>query len=351
MPAIVQLPVMRYTLLCGASFLLLVLLAGFTQAQIGGIDSDPGGFGTGGANVIEGRIYYSNNRQLDKRVRVRLSSVTVGDYTVYTDDNGAFTFRRLAAGRYTLTVEAGREFNAAYETVEFRVRGGQVARVEIRLQPRETGNNSGQPGVLDAALANVPKPAVDLYQKAIASAQSGDSKKAVEQLKSAVQIYPQFTLALNVLGVQYMRLNLLGEAAAAFRDALAVTPDAYLPRFNLGMTLLQQKKYAEAETEFSRAIQKNDSSVVAHLYRGRVLIHLRRFGEAEKELRRVISLGGDEAAMAHRYLGALYKEQSKNKRAVEELERYLKLVPNAKDAAQIREIIIELQKQASATGK
>ncbi|MBA2340346.1 MAG: hypothetical protein H0V88_08110 [Pyrinomonadaceae bacterium] len=52
--------------------------------------------------------------------------------------------------------------------------------------------------------------------------------------------------------------------------------------------------------------------------------------------------------MAHRYLGALYKEQGKNKRAIEALEKYLRLVPKATDAAQIRQIIDELRGQAPA---
>jgi regulator of sirC expression with transglutaminase-like and TPR domain len=43
--------------------------------------------------------------------------------------------------------------------------------------------------------------------------------------------------------------------------------------------------------------------------------------------------------LAHRYLGALYSERGDKARGVQELETYLRLVPNARDAEQIREII------------
>ena len=45
--------------------------------------------------------------------------------------------------------------------------------------------------------AGVPKEAVDSYKKAMQSAQGGNNKKAVEQLNSALAIYPKFSLALR----------------------------------------------------------------------------------------------------------------------------------------------------------
>jgi regulator of sirC expression with transglutaminase-like and TPR domain len=106
---------------------------------------------------------------------------------------------------------------------------------------------------------------------------------------------------------------------------------------------LLQKKYAEAEVELHRATDKNDKSALAHLYRARALIRLQGDDEAEKELKRAIAIGGDEANLAHRYLGALYMQRHDNTQAISELETYLRLTPKAEDANQIREIIKELR--------
>ena len=75
------------------------------------------------------------------------------------------------------------------------------------------------------------------------------------------------------------------------------------------------------------------------------MIRLERRDEAEKELQRAIAIGGDEASLAHRYLGALYVERGEKERAIAELETYLKLMPKAQDANQIREIIKGLREK------
>ena len=43
-----------------------------------------------------------------------------------------------------------------------------------------------------------------LYEKALQFGKSGDSEKAIENLKAALSLFPKFPLALNELGVQYL---------------------------------------------------------------------------------------------------------------------------------------------------
>jgi tetratricopeptide (TPR) repeat protein len=73
------------------------------------------------------------------------------------------------------------------------------------------------------------------------------------------------------------------------------------------------------------------------------LIKLKRYGEAQSELESAISNGGENLALAHKYLGGLYQVAHKNQRAADELEKYLKLDPKAKDADQIQGLIRELR--------
>lgn len=322
--------------------LLLVAPATFAQTDTG-IDSEPGDPGIGGVNTIQGRIYTPSGRQLGRRVRVRLGGVRA-EVSVMSDDNGAFTFRRLTGGTYRLTVEAGKEFETASETVDILDsplrdrRAGQIVSVQVRLKLK-TDEKELKPGTVNAALAAIPKAARELYEKALVAAQAGEPKRAVEHLKKAVAVYPEFTLAFNELGVQHLRLGQTERAADALRAALKLEPETFILRLNYGIILLQRKQFAEAEGELSRAVKLGESSFAAHLYRGRALIGLRRSDEAEKELLRALALGGDEARMAHRYLGALYLEQGNIVRAVESLETYLRLDPQAGEAAQIRAII------------
>jgi Tfp pilus assembly protein PilF len=328
------------------ALLLFTLLASASHAQSSaGLDSDIGNPGLGGRNTIQGRIYYPSGHPLDRRVRVKVSSVRGGPASIMTDDNGSFTIQRLTDGTYNLTVDAGSEYETATESVQIIEgggRGGPGQTVFVQINLRLKASTGNQPGLVNAARANVPKAARDLYEQALASSQAGDHKKAIEQLKKAVSLFPDFLLALNELGMQYLQINELDHAAESLRAALKQAPDEFIMRLNYGLVLLQQKKYAESESELRSAIEKNDSSAPAHEYHGRALIGLRRLDEAEKELQRALALGGDEAANSHRYLGAIYIQRGEDARARAELQEYLRLRPKVRDAEEIRQIIRDL---------
>jgi Tfp pilus assembly protein PilF len=327
------------------SVTLLLLVAASAQAQSAnsGIDSDPGIGMKRGTNIIDGHVAYPSGQAVDRRLRVRLSSVNVGEFSTMTDENGAFAFRRLRDGTYFLTVEAGKEYQQANETVTFFDNRGQILTVQIDLRLKAPDRNRA--GVVNAALAGVPKQSLELYKQALASSQANDTKKAIEQLKSALALYPDFLLALNEIGVQYQKAGELDKSVEAFRTALKLAPDAFILHLNYGFVLMQKREFVEAEAQLHRATELKDASTTAHLYRGKALVKLGKLPEGEKELLRVISLGGDDVAMAHRYLGAIYIEQKKNAQAADSLEKYLSLVPKAKDGEQIRELVKQLRAQ------
>lgn len=313
----------------------------------GGVES--GDLGTGGRHVIQGRLYLPTGRKLERRLRVRLSGVRGGENSTLTDDNGAFIFRRLAAGTYTVTVEGGREFETATETVDIfdgprrTDQPGQVFTVQIRLEEKRAVRDAPRPGVVSAAAPPVPQAARERYEKALEASAAGDHKRAVKELKAALELHPQFPLALNELGAQSMRLGQLGDAADAFAAAVKLAPEEPVLRINYGILLIRQKKYAEAEAQLARAVELDAESAAARLHRGHALIRLGRGAEAEAELRLAVKLGGTGAALAHRYLGALYVERGDDARAAVELEEYLRLAPDAADAAPVRAILAGLK--------
>lgn len=326
-------------------------LAVSTRGQMGGVDSDPGFPGTGGRNIIEGRIYYPSGRNVDKRVKVKLIGIRGGDFFTLTDTNGAFAFRRIAAGSYTVSVDAGIDYEPTTEQVEVSdatSRGSEIGRtfsLQIQLRPKLTPGGSAKASVLDAALAGVPKPAVDLYEKAMNSLRAGDRRKALEQLQQALAVYPQFALALNELGVVYEQLGDTEHAVDALHQAINISPNVFEIRLNLGLVLLKNKEYEAAARELGRAVELRNSSTFARLERAKALIYLYQYAEAEKELKQIIKLGGSDVAMAYRYLGALYKEHGQDQLALEALEKYLSLDPKAKDAEAVRAIIKQLRER------
>lgn len=336
--------------------LLTTFLATTAGAQVGGIDSDPGDPGTGGKNSIQGVIYYPSGRRLDKRIRVKLSTVGNGDLYTLSDDNGSFTFRRLVGGTYALSFDAGKEYQAVSERVEIYQspsrRGNPFGQnVLVQIQLRSTEETKAKAAVVNAALANVPKRALDLYQSALLSEQAGDNKRAVEQLNEAISLYPEFPLALNELGVLHWKLGEFDKAADALRRATKLSPDAFAPRVNYGTVLVHLKKFKEAAAELGSALVLNKSSATAHLYLGRALAGLRNYKNAEEELKQALTLGGDEMSLAHRYLAAVYIETERPAQAIEELKTYLRLAPSARDAEQVRTIMKKLRPEGDSSKK
>jgi Tfp pilus assembly protein PilF len=217
----------------------------------------------------------------------------------------------------------------------------RIFTVEISLRPKPGA--SAKTGVVSAVLAAVPETARDLYLKAIESAQAGDNLKAIAQLKSALAVYAQFPLALNELGVRYLKVGEIDKAAEAFKSAVKLDPESFHPRLNYGIALLNQKRFPEAEEQLRAATAKNSAAPTAHMYLGITLAMQRKLDEGKKELQLAVSSNSPETFLSHRYLAGIYLERHQNARAADELEIYLRLVPKAPDAERLQGKIKDLR--------
>ena len=334
---------------------LVLLCSSLADGQSGGgVDQT----GTGGQHTIQGRIYFPSGRRSDARVMVKLQSHSSGELSVLSDANGSFTFRGLAPGSYTVVVDGGDDYETVSEPVYIETSGGNNSRtntrmpgiarlytVQISLQPKQS--SSVKPGVLNAALASIPVPARELYQKALDDSQAGHIDAAIEDLKGALSLYPEFPIALNELGVDYLRIGQVSKAGDALSRAVKLAPRDLQPRLNYGIALLNQRRFAEAEEHLRVAVSINTAAPTGHMYLGIVLAIQRKLEEAERELEIAIGSKSSEVALAHRYLGGVFWDKREYQRAATELETYLKLVPKAEDAEVLRQKIKELHTKSS----
>jgi Tfp pilus assembly protein PilF len=310
--------------------------------------------GTNGIHTIQGYIFFPSGRRAEGQIVVKLQSYTSGEITVIPDSSGAFSFTQLAPGNYTVVVNAGDDYEIARENVYFdsdinmsRIGGARVpsspqrSTVMIHLQLKPGVHT--KPGVVNAALAEVPEKARKLYEQGVDEARAGDAQKAADSLKDAVALYPNFPLALNELGVQYLKLGQTKKALDTLKEAVRLSPDAYGPRLNLGIALLEAKQYEEAETELREALKRNASLPTAHMYLGLCFLRTNKFDEAETELLAAIQGSGNQLGLAQYYLGGIYWKKHEYPKAVAALEDYLRLTPNARDADRVRATIKDLR--------
>jgi tetratricopeptide (TPR) repeat protein len=328
----------------GGPGLSLVLFSLFVVVRVTAQIIPPGAASTdtgmGGANTISGMIVSSTGQRVTRRISVRLRTMTRGDQISTSDDNGNFMFRGVPPGDYVVVIDKEPEFEPLLQNVSvIQPRGMPPQNFYLSIRLNVKGRPETKTGVLNAEFANVPPRARASYDKAIELAQAGNNKAAIDQLKLAISEYPEFMLAFNELGVQYLRLGELEKADEALAKALKLAPDSATPLLTHGILLAVMGKYNLAVTELQTALKQRDQSAIGHLYLGQSLAILGRFADAEAHLTRAIDLGGDEVKDAHRFLGAIYFQRGEREKGVAEFETYLKLAPKAKDAEQVRNMI------------
>lgn len=331
----------------------ILILAISLAAQAQGVGSSRGLSSGDGNHSIQGRIFFPAGQPVNSRVlKITLESTnTTGGASTMSDEDGVFRFNGLRPGSYAVVIDGGKQYDTAREPVSIEVSGGApVIQVNIQLRAKVDSSNP--------AFTGVPRESLDFYQKGMAAAQKGNTKGAVEFLGKAVATYPNFTLALSDLGLQYMKLGQMDKAAETLEALLKLKPndptahlDLGIAYYNLSTSLYNEKKLDEsarkagqAESSLREALRLKSPGPSAHYYLGLTLIKLKRYGEAQSEMEAAISNGGENLALAHRYLGGLYQVAQKNKEAADEFEKFLKLDPKAKDADTIRQMIEKLRK-------
>jgi Flp pilus assembly protein TadD len=319
---------------------ILVWSAALALGQIAGGVTDTTNTRMGGNNYIVGTVYLPEGVPIRTKMRIKLASMEWGDILAMTDDRGQFVFSNVANGTYQIVIDREKEYEPVSQEVQVvrnRAPSPETYFVTIRLRAVEEKHPKA--GVVNAANAGVPKAALDHYQNAAKLAQEKDLKGAIKELKLAVSEYPSFVNAHNQIGVLYLRLNELDNADSAFKAALKINPEAYEPLLNRGVALYRLGKLKDAESSLRASLKIKPDTSVAYYYLGRTLNKLGRNEDAEAALLTCLKTSPNDFSEAHRVLAAIYLDRGALPRVIEELEAYLKVVPTAPDAENLRNVI------------
>lgn len=335
-----------------ATLFVVVLLsfATLASAQIAGGITETTNTRLGGNNYIVGTVFTPEGVPIRARMNIRLTSPTWGDIMASTDDAGRFVFSNVGSGNYTVVIDSEKEFEPVSYPVEI-VRERNITpdtyTVTIRLRPKENVR-SKKPSVISVSNADVPKRAMEFYDRASKLAEAKDYKAAIQELKLAVAEYPKFVNALNQIGVLHMQLNELPQADDAFKAALKIRSEAYEPLVNRSVTLFRMGKFNDAENAIRKILKVKADSAVAYYYLGRTLSKLTRIDEAEMAYLNCVKISPGEFKETHRLLAAIYLSRGASQLVVEQLETYLRLVPTAPDADSLREVLEHSKRLAAS---
>ena len=298
-------------------------------------------------------------------VNVARSSVTLErngamvEQTV-TNNEGDFTFSGLTDTSYTVIVSAV-DYNPASESVEFfRSAGldqpGELRTVEVTLvtkegvRPQRAGTNFVQ---------DVPPAAQAAFEAGLKLARENRLAEAIVSYESAIKLFPSYFNAHFTLAHEYARQGKLQQAITSLEAARAVNPKEDRVYDLFARVMMQQRKFSVAARIYAEATRLNPTETQYLLARATALIEQvvvidaspaktaeedRSFAlaEAEKILSQAIK-ENEKLAEVHLQLARVYEKKGERTRAAEQLERYLRKAPNAKNAEQIKDAIKKLR--------
>ncbi len=272
---------------------------------------------------------------------------------VFTNSSGIYSMRTPTAGavNYTVTIK-GDDQTFETTTSSFRIEKNSPGRFFVFLKPLSAAPKPVT-GVIDAATleSNVPSKAHAAYQRAMEFIGKGQLETAVGSLLEAIRLYPEYVRARNDLGVVYMKLNRLDEAAATFRQASEINKRFFHPRMNLGIVLTQQHKYKEALEVLEPLYEENHGMLEVRLAYARALEGAGRLADAEKIYRSTLeskNLPPATQADMHFCLGVILNRQRKFGDAVTELQRAIAIDDTANSHLQLGAALMLLEQPSAA---
>lgn len=304
-------------------------------------------------NSISGMVFDATGRQPISNIYVELMNEVYSNLgRVKTDGSGRFMFTGLSSGTFKVRV-IPMGTNYLEETQEASIvnfsRNGRTSSdrifLEFYLRVDKRKINTGSPGAGSTVFvqSNLPEDARKVYEK---GAELLDEKKdaGFDNLKKAIEIFPTYYDALNRLGVEYAQRGKYVEAVPYLIKAIEVNQRSFQSFYWLGIASHNLKHPKEAIEAFRGATILNPQSINAQLWYGIVLRLDESYEQAQKTLEQAKTLAKESpVAEIHWQLGLLYNKIGRYQEAANELEAFLKLQPNSRDADKIKGLIGQLR--------
>ena len=323
----------------------ILSVAPLAQAQIGA--ATRGGTSSGVVHRIEGRIRQRNKSVDNIRVRlVRFPQMQpIAD--TFTRQDGQFVFQRVPTGDYivetfeTDVYEATETSVAVYPSNPAEPRPTS-ATVFVDL-PLKAGPERVAPGEVMADVdLNVPKKALKHYHAGMQKLGKGDSEKGIAELRTAIELFPNYYAARLELARELRFTKRYSEALEIVEPLAQIAPRRAEPRIERGILLLSLRRREEAIQELEAALSRGEANWAAHLYLGWALLE-HDGAKAEPHFERALEIDEQKAARAHLALARLAEAKGRRAVALSHLDAYLTIAPNADDAEAARRLAQRLR--------
>lgn len=306
-------------------------------------------------NTITGFVFNESRQPLSDAYVELLSDYDSPLYRTKTNGSGLYTFRGLSAGRYNIKVSYyGADYEGQTRSVSLigasivpgRSGGSVNEQVDFYLRAKRNASNGplAAPGVIFAQ--EIPNEAKKLYVAGVENLVNKKEKEGFENLKKALELFPDYFLALDRLGTEYVVRGYYTPAYVLLTKAVEVNPRSFSSSFGLGLASYRLNQVDKAVEHLQRATEIYNKSPNAYLWLGIALLENKKLSQAETALIQANKLNKGESAEIHWQLARLYKDQKRYQESANELELFLKLKPDSENAEKIQQTIKTLRQKA-----
>jgi len=265
--------------------------------------------------------------------------------TLFTDASGRFKFAGLRAGNYRLRAETAglpyQENSQAIELYSIRTSASSSTTEETNVFDITLKRKDSAPGAPPAVIfaQAVPPAARDEFNRGMSSI-TKDHESAIQSLKKALEIFPDYFDALELLGTEYLANGQFQDSIPPLLRAVEINNKAFKSMYGLGVAFLNTKNFEESVNWLQKAVGGDATNADAFLKLGIAYGNRGSLSEAEAMLKKSYELG---VADGHLYLAGIYNKQEKYGEAWRQLELYLKEAKGLKDKTKINEMITRLK--------
>lgn len=287
----------------------------------------------------------------DGQTRVRDATVEIQDAVGFgsvmdqkiTDQNGRAEFntqsgshRIRITGADILPYEGEFDITPVEDTHDENIRVRRKAGDQVPTTTRE-GQNA-----VPVIRLKIPDNARKEFEKGSKAMEEKRWQESRKHFQAAVEIYPDYDLAYNGLGVVCSQLNDTPAARQAFLKAVELNDKFAGAQRNLARILLSERNYEEVASLLNRSLNVEPMNAWALTNAAYAELQLKKFKEAADHASRVHGLPHDGLANAHVIAGYALEALGQQQAAAEQWKLYLKEDPKGLNAERAHEAVTRL---------
>ena len=249
--------------------------------------------------MVKGVVLDDKNQPVvDAKVVIEMNGGTGRKFETKTNKKGEYIQIGLASGSYKITAEKEKL-------------GSAPATVTVRA-------NSTQEANLTLAMAS-----------------AAATKEAQAKNAAITKTFDE--------GVQLSNGGQHEQAIAKFNEAIAIIPTCYNCYNNIAFSYTAMKDFAKAEEAYKKSMEVKPDDAAAYVGLAGILFNTGKSADAKPLVEKAVSLDPNNADAHYIYGMTLVATEAAKAKA--EFEAYVRLAPNAPNAAIAKSLITELEKQ------